>query len=361
MAPLHPWRIAAKGVSIFLIFEFAFYSLHPNFQWLNVYTTAALKRTRFPASLSAPIDAALDVENLSAMFNSHIVSRPKATNEFRVLVFGDSAVWGANLTPEQTLSGQLNALRMKCENKYVEVYNLSFPEASSTKDLMILDTAMKYQPDMVVWLITWYTLIPRTRTDHPLINLNPDEYHKLAAHFNFLPYNYESPNLISQITRRNQTLFRIVRFQSYSLVYLATDIDQFPGPPDKLPAQLGSDPTFEGMKPPKLFRWRVSLDQVMDFYQLAGNTPIILVNEPTQVLSNVPNSNIYYNVYYPRWIYDQYRKYISEAARQNHWDYLDLWNVFPPKYFTDTPLHLTPHGETELAKMIAPAIVKGCP
>ena len=88
---------------------------------------------------------------------------------------------------------------------------------------------------------------------------------------------------------------------------------------------------------------------------------MLLVNEPTLVLSGVPNSDIHYNDYYPRWVYDQYRQYVSAAAAQNHWDYLDLWNVFPPSYFTDTPLHLNPQGETELAKMIAPAIVKGCP
>ena len=88
---------------------------------------------------------------------------------------------------------------------------------------------------------------------------------------------------------------------------------------------------------------------------------MILVNEPMQILANVPNSDIYYNVYFPRWIYDQYRQYVSEAAAQNHWDYLDLWNVFPPSYFTDTPLHLIPEGETELAKMIATHVVQGCP
>ena len=46
---------------------------------------------------------------------------------------------------------------------------------------------------------------------------------------------------------------------------------------------------------------------------------------------------------------------------ENHWNYLDLWNVFPPSYYTDTPLHLHPQGETELAKMIAPYVVHGCP
>jgi hypothetical protein len=115
------------------------------------------------------------------------------------------------------------------------------------------------------------------------------------------------------------------------------------------------------MKPPKLYAWDVSLDQVKDFYQIAGNIRVILVNEPMKVLTDVPNSDVYYNVYYPRWVYDQYRQYMNNTAVKNHWDYLDLWNVFPPSYYTDTPLHLNPQGEAELAKMIAPYIVKGCP
>ncbi len=361
MSPVRPWRVLVKGIIVFLIFQFAFYEIHPNLQRLNVYGTTALKRQRFPFSTVAPEDAALDVENLDAMFASHIVSNPKAPNEFRVLVLGDSAVWGIGLTPEQTLTGQLDALGLKCGNKYVRVYNLSFPVSSAAKDLMILDKAVSYRPNMIVWLITWYTLMPKTRTDHPLITTNLDEFHKLASHFNFLPKDYKSPNLISRMIDQNRTLFRISRYQFYSLVNISTDLDQIPGPPDKLPDYLSSDPTFEGLKPPKLFSWNVSLDQVKDIFQLAGNVPVILVNEPTQVLSNVPNSDIYYNVYYPRWVYDQYRRYVSDAAGKNHWNYLDLWNVFPSNFFTDTPLHLTPHGETELAKLIAPTIVQGCP
>ena len=362
LQPVNPWRVLAKGAILFLIAEYIFCAIRPDLSWLNVYNTPALKRQRFPISTHAPEDAALDMDNLDAMFASHIVSEPKAPNEYRVLVLGDSAVWGIGLTPEQTLPGQMDALGLKCGSKYIQVYNLSFPVSSATKDLMILDKAMSYQPDEIIWLLTWDTLIPRSRTDHPLIGYNPDEYYKLAYRFNFLPNKYRSPSLFTQITDQNLTLFRILRYQLYSLINIAIGLDQMPSPPGRLPAhQLSNDPTFEGMKPPKLYPWHVSLDQVKDFYQLAGNIPVILINEPTEVITNVPNSDIYYNVYYPRWVYDQYRQYVSEAAAQNHWGYLDLWDVFPPSDYTDTPLHLNPQAETELAKLIAPYVVQGCP
>ena len=362
LQPVNPFRVLIKGFILFLAAEFIFYATPPDLSRLNVYNSPALTRQRFPTSTHPPEDAALDVENLDAMFASHIISEPKMQNEFRVLVLGDSEVWGWGiLTPGQTLPGQMDTLGLKCGNKNVYAYNLSFPASSATKDLMILDKAMKYQPDEILWLITWRTLMPKARTNHPLIGYNSDEYYKLAHRYDFLPNNYESPSLFGQIADQNRTLFRILRYQFYSLINLATGLDQIPGPPEGLPAQLSSDPTFMGEKPPKLYAWNVSLDQVKDFYQIAGSVPVVLINEPTKVLTNVLNSDIYYNAYYPRWIYDQYRQYMNNAAMQNHWNYLDLWNIFPPSYYTDTPLHLNPEAETELAKRIAPYVVQGCP
>jgi hypothetical protein len=356
---IHAWRVLTKGFTIFMIAEFAFFALHPNFQQLNIYN-GSLKRERFPISTHAPEDNALDVENLDAMFASHIVSEPKPANEYRVIVLGDSAVWGISLTPQQTLPGQMDALGLACGNKQVRVYNLSFPRSSATKDLMILDKAMSYQPDEIVWMITWYTLMPKTRTDHVIIAQNPDEYYKLAHRFDFLPKNYQSPNAITQFTDQTRTFFRVLRYQLYLPINLATGLDQIPGPPEELPSQLSSDATFEGLKPPTLSISNISLDQVRDFYKLAGKVPVLLVNQPMQVRTNVPNSDVRYNDYYPRWVYDQYRQYVNDAATQNHWNYLDLWDIFPPSYYTDTPLHLIPQGETELAHRLSPSIVKGC-
>jgi hypothetical protein len=356
----YPWRIFTKGIAIFLIVEFVFNTLHANLQWLNVYNSS-LKRQRFPMSTVAPEDAALDVGNIDAMLASHAVSEPKAPNEYRVFVLGDSGVWGPDLTPAQTLPGQMEALGLKCGNKNVHVYNLSFPSPSAAKDLMILDKAMSYRPDAIVWVLSALAVMPKNRNQHPLISENPDEYYKLAKEFNFLPKNYKIPGRFTQIINQNRTLFRVLRYQLYSLINIATGLDQIPGPPEVLTSRMREDPTFEGRKPPTLKMADVSLDQVKDFYQIAGKIPVILVNEPTQILTNVPYSNIYYNVFFPRWVYDQYRQYVGKIAAANHWNYLDLWNVFPPNYFTDTPLHLIPEGETELAKMIAPTIVRGCP
>ena len=136
------WRVLVKGFLLFLIFEYALIMMQPDLGILNVYETLNLERQRFPISTRSPTDDALDVGNLDAMFASHIVSRPKGSDEFRVLMLGDSAIWGIGMKPEEVLPGQLDALGLTCGDKKVRVYNLSFPRSSASKVLMILDKAL---------------------------------------------------------------------------------------------------------------------------------------------------------------------------------------------------------------------------
>jgi hypothetical protein len=295
------------------------------------------------------------------MFASHVVSNPKAPDEFRVLVLGDSAVWGLQLTPDQTLPEQMDALNLKCGDKRIRVYNLSFPRSSATKDLMILDKALQYQPDRIVWLITWYTLMPKTRVDHWLVTQNPQEFYRLGRRFDFLPKGTTAPTLLDRLSAVNRALLHEARFQLYSLIQAATGVDQIAGPPEQLPTTLTHETTFEGLKPPTLHKSQVSLDQVQDFYKLAGSVPVVLVNEPMLIVQGQPNSDVRYNSYYPRWVYDQYRRYLGEDAQQHGWNYLDLWDKFPASYYTDTPLHLNPEGQHLLAEALAPSIQAGCP
>jgi hypothetical protein len=166
---------------------------------------------------------------------------------------------------------------------------------------------------------------------------------------------------LDEVVRQNSSLFRVARFQLYPLIQSATARDQVLGPPEQLPSRLSSDTTFEGLKPPTLQRAQVSLDQVEDFYTLAAPVPVLLVNEPMRVVENDPNSAVRYNSYYPRWVYDQYRQYVQELAGQKHWDYLDLWSAIQPRFFADTPLHLTPEGQQHLAQILAPHIQSLCP
>ena len=359
--PVRPFRLLAKAALLFAVFEVALASVPLPFGAGSTFGWLQPKRERFPISTLPQVDAALDVGNLDAMFAAHIVTRPKARGEFRVLVLGDSAAWGLRLRSSQTLPSRLDELDLSCGSQHMRFYNLSFPRPSATKDLMILDKARTYQPDLIVWFVTWYTLMPKARDDHWLIVQNPGEFAKLARRFDFLPKDYRPPTMVDEVQIQNSALFRVIRFQLYPLIALATGRDQIVGPPQKLPAELSADPTFEGLKPPHLRPQQVSLDQVADFHQLAGAVPVLLINEPMLVVDGVKNSDVRYNNYYPRWVYDQYREYLQAAAKASAWNYLDLWDAMAPKYFEDTPLHITPVGQQLLAQMLAPHMQAFCP
>jgi hypothetical protein len=357
--------VRAKGVFLkaflfFLLFEYIIVAFPVSTSAANAYGLLGIRRERLPLSTVPPTDDALDVGSLDAMFAAHVISEPKGENEFRVIVLGDSTIWGLQWTPEDVLPGQLNRLGLHCGGKDMRFYNLSFPRSSATKDIMLLDRAVQLEPDAIVWMITWYTLMPKTRVDHWIVEQNPEDFRRLARRFDFLPRDYETPDLLDKLFTRNRALFRTLRFQLYSLIQLATQQDQIPGPPQIPASELSADENFEGLKPPTLRENQVSIDQVNDFFELADTVPILLVNEPILIMSGIPNSDVRYNSYYPRWVYDQYRHFVAEAAARNDWRYLDLWDMFPAKFFADTPLHLTPEAHRTLAESLAPEILATC-
>jgi len=358
--PIVARRLLLKALLLFLALEVIIVSFPISTTAANSYSLLGVKRERLPLSTVPPVDSALDVGSLDAMFASHVVSDPKPEGEFRVLVLGDSTVWGLQWSPKEVLPGQLNQLGLRCSGKDARFYNLSFPRSSATKDIMILDRAVRLQPDAIVWMITWYTLMPKTRFDHWIIEQNPDDFGRLARRFDFLPRDYEDAGFWDRLFAQNRRLFRTIRYQTYSLIQLATDRDQIPGPPQKLATTLTADETFEGIKPPRLRQNQVSLDQVEDFLALAGDVPVLLVNEPILIMGGIPNSDVRYNSYYPRWVYDQYRDFMATAASRGNWWYLDLWDLFPPESFADTPLHLTPEAHRSLAEYLAPEILAAC-
>lgn len=94
-------------------------------------------------------------------------------------------------------------------------------------------------------------------------------------------------------------------------------------------------------------------------FRVAGETPLILVNEPMLISSGI-NSDIRYNFFYPRWAYDEYREMMFALSEEHHWQYVDLWDIVPANEFTNSAIHLTPTGENMLVKNLVPYIEGSC-
>ena len=130
---------------------------------ISVYNGLFPGRLRFPYAESpnsysswynVPI-----IEDFDAMFAAHIISAgPKPADEFRVLLLGNSATWGGHVSPENMLAEQFNRLGMNaCDGRKIKVYDFGYPWPSLLRDLLVLDRAMEYEPDMVIWLVTLHS------------------------------------------------------------------------------------------------------------------------------------------------------------------------------------------------------------
>ena len=337
---------------------FALANPMPTLGKLTLYNSIFPGRERLPFGEDPAQAYNLSLFSLDSMFASLQVSQEKAPGEFRVLVVGDSSVWGILLQPDQTLASMINAAGLKTpDGRTVRAYNLGYPTISLTKDLLVLDWARRYQPDMILWPVTLEAFPNDRQLSSPILQNNSAEVRRLIQVYH-LNLNPSDPTLVDP-TFWQQTLFGqrrnladLIRLQVYGALWGATGIDQaYPATYELRANDLQADSTFDSLNPPNLSRDTLAFDVLEAGMSIYKDIPVILVNEP-MFISNGANSNIRYNFYYPRWAYDDYRQLLSTEAQLNGWHYLDLWNAVPAIEFTNSAIHLTPAGEGLLASQV---------
>jgi len=126
--------VLLKAALLLVLFNFAFLLIKGvPFDRLSFYNSVFPGRERFPFGETRE-SYNLSLFDLDAMFASHVLNgAEKAPDEYRVLLIGDSSVWGTLLTPEQTLAGQLNQNPISACGKTVRAYNLGYPTISLTR------------------------------------------------------------------------------------------------------------------------------------------------------------------------------------------------------------------------------------
>jgi lysophospholipase L1-like esterase len=356
-------RIALKALLLFVLLNVAFAAARPldALGRLSLYNSLFPGRARLPYGERPADDYNLTLNNLSAMFAAHALARPKAADEFRVLLIGDSGTWGWFLRPEETLAGQLNNLGLRAaDGRRVVVYNLGYPVLSLTKDLLLLDTALSYDPDLVLWPVTLQSFARGRQLDHPLLQQNAGPVRDLIARYDLALDPFDSrlvvrTSLDETLVARRRDLADLLRLQALALPWAATGIDQAI-PADIPPRQsdLDADESWLDVAGPRpLTGDDLTFDVLRAGVARAGEVPLVIINEPIYV-SDGANSDVRYNAFYPRWAYDQYRELLAGAAAAEGWRYLDLWDAIPPDEFTDTPVHLTPAGARLLAEALEP-------
>lgn len=356
MRPNHlkPLRILIKSIFLFAIFNYGFALVPNSAVWrLSLYNTILPGRPRFTQE-----------DDLNLLFGTHeIANSVGRQNEYKVFVLGDSSTWGYLLNPEETFSGVINSSHLEtCRKQTVHVYNLGYPQLSLFKDLILLQEAMKYEPDLVIWMITLNSTL-RENEQHPMVNNNPELAQELTDKYGLAveidPEGNPSIQQRSFLARRNE-LARFIQFQLDGIRWESTGEDahkKF----EQIGLDVDADNTFGGLLPPTLDPYLIQFEVLNAGTLIAQKTPVIIVNEPIQIVTG-ENKEIRYNRNYPRWAYDQYRELMNMESERNNWVYRDFWDILPPTEFTDSAVHRTVNGEKKLAEKIAEVILEmACP
>ena len=362
--PIRLSHLLLKAILLFALFNFAcvFLGALP-FGKLSLYNSLFPGRERLPFG-EVPQSYNLSPFDLDAMFASHVLAgAEKQPDEYRVLLIGDSSVWGTLLTPEETLAGQLNASPVPACGKTVRAYNLGYPTLSLLKELLLLDYALRYQPDMVIWLTTLQSFPRDRQLTSPLVANNASRVRELIERYDLaLDPALVDPSFWDRtFLGQRRAVADFLRLQIYGALWASTGIDQV-YPEDYTPAQVDLEPSdeFQGLDAADAgsLEEHLALD-VLAAGMSAADVPTLLVNEP-MLISNGANSEIRYNFFYPRWAYDEYRDLLAQHSADSGWSYFDFWDIVPPDEFTNSAVHLTPEGEALLAAGVAGAIQMTC-
>lgn len=352
-------NVILKAGLLFLVFNLILVLIPPAYGgWQpSIYNNLVPGRERFPFGENPREAYNFSLFDVDAMFAAHEVHKGLDDAYFNIFLIGDSSVWGTLLTPQETLAGQLNAMDLNYAGKPARVYNLGYPTISLTKDLMVMDHARQYQPDLVLWMTTLEAMPKEKQLASPLAQNNPTRITDLAESYGLdLQPENEDNWWARTVFGRRRAAADWIRLQLYGLMWGATGIDQIY--PDFTPAawDLAADESYYDFSPETLNAETFFVEPFAAAQDIWGETPLIVVNEPIMI-STGENSTLRYNFFYPRWAYDAYREMMATLTADLDQPYVDAWDWVPAEEFTNSAIHLTPQGEQIFAEGLWIAIL----
>ncbi|MBL8116191.1 MAG: hypothetical protein J0L63_00080 [Anaerolineae bacterium] len=351
-------RVIAKAGLLFLLVNLIFWILQPLpiIGRISIYNILVPGRERLPYGES-PEAYNLSLYNLDAMFASHNIARIKAPDEFRVAVIGDSAVWGVLLTNPSTLTGYLNRELLTFEGKKIVFYNLGYPTLSLTKDFIFLEFATRYQPDLILWLVTLESFPISDQLASPILQNNVSHLQRLHEEYGLdLDMNdarLVHPNIWDKtLLGQRRALADWWRLQLFGIGWSNTGIDQQIRGFEPRSNDFDQDTEWHTFTIDEPFiEADLAFSVLSASKKLPTQIPTIIINEPIYIADGA-NSDLHYNFWYPQWAYDRYRDMLQQQSEQNQWNYIDLWNQIPPERFTDSPVHMDEIGSQLLSEKV---------
>jgi hypothetical protein len=142
----------------------------------------------------------------------------------------------------------------KRDGRSLTFYNLGYPILSLSKDLLLLDEALAYQPDLIVWLVTLDSFAPAQQLNHPLLWHNAPRTRELIQTYQ-LPLDGADGRFVTPtfwqrtLVGQRQALANWLRLQQLGAAWQATGVDQAI-PPEYTPraTDLDADESWQGFE-----------------------------------------------------------------------------------------------------------------
>ena len=351
-------KAALKALALFAAFNVIYFFVQPleMLDHITLYNHLFPGRIRFPFSDETTEPSNTSIARLEAMFASHVLDgTPKTKTEYRVLILGDSAIWGLEVSADGTVPACLDRARMSLpDGRTIRAYNLAYPAPNILRDTLIMGRAIEgYQPDLIVWFITLRSL---SREEFALSDVVVEQREEAIALAEDVGYSLpltEPDWLEATFWGQRRGLRAWLQHQLQGITWGASGVDYpqrpFYRPPeydlpnsdayDMSDKQFAADMLIRGMK-----------------FAEDARVPVLLINEPI-FISTGANSHIRYNADYPRAAYDEYRARIAKLAESHRWNYMDLWDAVPPEQFIRTALHYNPEAACKVAARVGKKII----
>jgi len=366
MTPRAVMRILAKALVLFLAFDLFQAATHLDRRIADLpvleHLLPPMARLDIMRDYPTPV-----MWPLSPLLRAHRIGRPKAPDEYRVAVLGDSGTFGMSMHEAEAVPGQMTGLVERIGGRRVVAYNLSYQTPNTLKDLVILKHALSNDLDAVVWFVTLYDLAsdvppPYREQVHIILRVNREDVRELSARYGI--HTWETGRLAAERHWWSRSIFVTgARYRDFAILLGRAVLDSLSGgdPSDSARARMpwiGSKPlpplplfVQTGMDQPPMpnARWK-SLLAGRDMTAGRG-VRLLVVNNPLLIAAG-PGSERMYDSFFGRLIYDRYRATLDRFCRDHGIAYLDLWNLLPPKEFDETPQHYLPAGNARIARAV---------
>jgi hypothetical protein len=335
-------RLGIKVGLLLVVFALVYEGVQPLPTLTNGITPALAKYERLPS-----------VDYTNYMLVNHRIALPKADNEFRVVVLGDSGTYGRGLSDSETLTSQLNQMQLTTEdNRRIRFYNLAMPGPSFIGDYLRLEQSRQYAPDMVLWPATMHTF--RLYFWPALVHV-----HSIDAINSALGQcTQQMPQLVNNMG--DNPAYETFFDQRHHLQNLLISVIEDSGQRLIVPTPITSIDTRINNSPVHVIQ---TLSIQEEAYPVFADCldhidlPVLLVNEPIHSYSE-DQSEEYYNSYYLRADYARHRELLAESAENADWAYADLYDAVPNAEFSNTAFHYAPDGIRHYIEALTPYILE---